>query len=51
MLKKIFKNDFKIGRKINMNFGYSLYEEQSKKLQAQEKNDKNKNNLIEPKLN
>ena len=48
MLKKIFKNDFKIGRKINMNFGYSLYEEQSKKLQAQEKNDKNKNNLIEP---
>jgi hypothetical protein len=48
MLKKIFKNDFKIGRKINMNFGYSLYEEQSKKLKAQEKNDTNKNNLIEP---
>jgi len=47
MLKKIFKNDFKIGRKINMNFGYSLYEELANKLQAPEKNEINKNNLLD----
>ena len=47
MLKRIFKNDFKIGRKINMNFGYFSNEGQAKLFQIQENNDINKNNLLE----
>ena len=47
MLKRIFKNDFKIGRKINMNFGYSSNEEQSKQLQFQENIDINNKNILD----
>ena len=50
MLKKIFKNDFKLGHKINMNFGCFSYEELSKK-QNQEKiptsNTNEINNILE----
>ena len=50
MLKKMYKNDFKLGHKINMNFGCFSYEESSKK-QNQEKiptlNTKEKNNILE----
>ena len=52
--KKIYKNDFKIGRKIAMNFGCFSYADKAKESQTQEKNKSNSksinntNNIIDP---
>ena len=43
--KNLFINDFTIGRKINMNFGFFSYEEELKKKQDQKNIDLTKENL------